>query len=87
MSQFNKPPQAENIKPELVSDYRARLKLPEVSSKKVKNMSRIGYAIQYQNGSVLQVLDIKGMKINPENLPVAISRLGKSENSPEQKAK
>ena len=87
MSQFNKPPQAENIKPESVSAYMTRLKLPEVDSSETKKMSRIGYAIKYKNGAVLQVLDIKEMKVNPENPPIAISYLGTGENSPEQKAK
>ncbi|KKP87554.1 MAG: hypothetical protein UR90_C0002G0021 [Parcubacteria group bacterium GW2011_GWC1_35_8] len=77
----------EILKPELISDYRLKHKLPEVNSSKTKKMGHIGCAIEYKNGAVIQVIDIKSMKVNPENPPVAISCLGSGENSPGQRAK
>jgi len=89
MSQFesNNFPRVEIQKPELISDYRKKHKLPEVNPSKTKKLAPLGYAIEYDDGVILQVMDIQHMKINPEKLPVAISCLGSGENSPEQRAK
>lgn len=53
--------------------------LPEVSPEKLDGLPVAGWAVEYQSGNIMHHMDIRGLLVDPQDPPLAVSYLGLGE--------
>ena len=75
------------LEPQSFLDYLNKNKLlPEVDGKKISELSitKEGTAVEYKKRGVVHYTntEVRELKIDPEDLPIAVTYLGKGEENP-----